>query len=152
MNIKNHIYYKAFVIDTSHKAYFDSTKKDAQNLSRQTFSKNQIESLSQRQKVLSGKKILEDFEKSAQTKADKQQRRYFYLYIDELNSPVNPIKNCPNKTSPFLQEGCYYNANQLAESFIPLKNKRIALFYIPFPFHLKSEKSLRILLRYDKFN
>ena len=152
VNIKNHIYYKAFIIDSPDKPYFDSEKKDTQQLSTQIFSKNQLESLSQKQKGLSGKKILEDFEKPAQTKTSKQLRKYFYLYIDQLNRPVNPIKSCSNKTSLFLKEGCYYSENQLAESFIPLTNKRIALFYIPFPFHLKSEKSLRILLRYDKFN
>ena len=196
VNIKNHIYYRAFIIDNI--SDFTQTKKtilkpnyhnqivntnnswtqkksprarDSQSQksssqfetesknrfipnvkqpSTQTALKNQTENLSQKQ-VLSGEKILESFEKSNQIKVPKQYRKYFYLYIDRLNSSLNKNIECKNSASPIMQEGCYYSEDQLKKSFIPLTNKKIALFYIPFPFQIKSEKSLRILLRYDIF-
>ena len=251
VNVKKHIYYKAFIIDMNDKSNFDFIKKDKQkntlksinkhnqildknkvskkkkqthklysqqsfkqtsiknqkriiskkhSFPTQAFSKKPIESLSHKQKVLSGKKILESLESSDQINISKQHRKYFYLYIDRLNRPLNKNTNqtclnsnssfgdsrfrgngclskasnstdlpnatgspqtakasntfstaCKNNTSVLLQEGCYYSESELKKSFIPLTNKKIALFYLPFPFQLQSEKSLRVLLQYDKF-
>ena len=166
VNIKNHIYYRAFIIDKANN--FIETKENIlksiksqqtilnnswtpnQLLVQNTF-KNQIKSLSKGQKILSGKKILENFEKEQQTAVPKQQRKYFYLYVDELNNSLNTIKACESKTFPLMKEGCYYSESELRKSFIPFTNKKMALFYLPFPLQLKSKKSLRILLRYDKF-
>ena len=203
VNIKNYIYYKAFLIDKP--AYFIAEKGDSYTglktppalrdspprgknnqvsapsglkqheppasgkLIKPKPNYNQIlndpsklanltlnNSLSQKnslqkQQLLSGEKILENFSSLNQVKVSKQKRKYFYLYIDRLNRPLNKNIKCKNKSSFILQEGCYYNENQIRESFIPLTNKRIALFYAPFPFDIQSEKSLRILLRYDRF-
>ncbi|MDE0092222.1 MAG: glycosyltransferase family 39 protein [Oligoflexia bacterium] len=164
VNIKNHIYYKAFIVDEFNR--LDLIEKEKQeNLnqllkhnhplktsSSQQQSKKQIPAISHKQTFLSGQKIMEHFEKSDQIKVSEQFRQYFYLQIDNLNKPVRKIKDCKNKISPLLKEGCYYKKSEFIKSFIPQENKRLALFYIPFPSHLQSEKSLRILLRYDRFN
>ena len=160
VNIKNHIYYKAFIIEQSpnfkeinKNTPFDkknSVSKPNQKAEHLTL-KNRTENLSQTQQTLSGEKILKNFEQTKQITSSKQDRKYFYLYIDRLNRPLNKNIECKNKDSIWLKEGCYYSEEQFKKSLIALRDKKIALFYIPFPFHIQSEKSLRLLLRYDRF-
>ena len=133
-NIKLFIYYKALIIDNKTAKGFIKKRQQLKN-----------------QKFLTGKEILEKFEKSNQTALPKALRQYFYLQVNELNHSLNSIRNCKDKASSILQEGCYYSEKDVKKSLIPLTNKKIAVFYTPFPFHLQSKKTLRVLLQYDKY-
>ena len=196
INIKNHIYYKAFITDETHN--FIETQKNIESINGHDFDlnnnfnsdqflqkipnqsqkkirtelpyknsltlktnenlkhrnlKKQINKIKKDQKALRGENILKSFEQEQekQITVPKQYRKYFYLYIDKLDRVRNKTIDCANNNSLSLKEGCYYSEDQFKKGLIPITNKRIALFYIPFPFHINSEKSLRLLLRYDRF-
>lgn len=151
INIKNHIYYKAFIINKAHN--FIETKKNSSISNADQTAKHTVfkKRTDKPQQALSGAKILKAFKQNKQISGPQQYNNYFYLYIDSLNRPLNKNTACKKNDSVWMAEGCYYSKEQFTKSLIPLTNKRIALFYAPFPFHIQSEKSLRILLRYDNF-
>ena len=133
-NIDLFIYYKAFIIDKETAPEF--IKKDLQL-------KNQ--------KFLMGGKILEAFEKSNQIALPKPLRQYFYLQVDDWSRPLNKKRKCKSSPSLILQEGCYYSEDTFRKSLMPITDKKIAVFYTPFPFHIHSKKTLPVLLQYDKY-
>ena len=166
VNIKNHIYYKAFIIDEANNVIETEKALQGENNLLRKEDLNENNSLTEnlisshnfsqkkskvKQEFLSGKKILKKFDIEKKITVPNKNRTYFYIHIDRLNRALKPIKTCLDQASDTLKEACYYNEEDFKKSFIALTDKKIAVFYIPFPFHIESEKSLRVLLRYDKF-
>ncbi len=109
----------------------------------------------QRQKTdfLRGKIALRFLLSSLETKAPESSRKYSYLYLDSHNRPIQKAINCPQRKEGafILTEGCPYNKEDFERGWIPLSQKKMALFYLPFPLNLPEGLSLAALFRYDMF-
>ena len=145
VSIRNHILYKALIIDLKKDKYLHH------NLENSTHENSQIKSSN---RFLNGQKILK---KLSQTVNAKSLRGvYFYTYIDKWNRSIK-IERLKNETKlehekstlPILSPFKFYSKEIWMESLIPVEYERLAIFYIPFPLDLKEQRSLRILLRYD---
>ena len=163
INVKNHIYYKAFVVKPIH---FTEIAEDEDN-ARQTWQKNteptmtgkkgtqlqKTESKEQKTVFLRGTKALPFLLSSLETKVPEKSRKYSYLFLDSLNKPIDKTTKCQIKKekSFVLQEACFYTKEDFEKGLIPIKKGKLALFYLPFPLNMSKELSLRALFRYDIF-
>ena len=150
VSVKNHILSKAFVIDTKD---FPSLMPD-KNLDKKDKDKHlsgdkifnrlthalQQESLQLCFEYLANDKLTPD------TQHKSTQGSYFYTYIHNLNLSLS-IELSPEDSVllPFKN----YTEEEWRKSFIPIKEKRIAVFYLPFPLALEEKKALNVLLKYD---
>ena len=95
---------------------------------------------------LNGGKVFDELSKTVEK--DSLQGTYFYTYIDDWNrSTTERLLSNNSVLLPFKN----YSEKEWRDSFIPVKEKRIAVFYFPFPLDLSEEKSLRVLLKYDRW-
>jgi len=138
VSVKNHILYKAFII------------KDYQNLKQEElggFNKtgDGQAKINKRLIFLDGDKVFNTLAKTVGRK--RLQGAYFYTYIDSLNRSLTEELS---SKKPSLLPFKIYNEKEWRKSLIPVKDLRIAIFYLPFPLDLNEETSLRVLLKYDK--
>ena len=140
INIKNHIYYKALIVDLNLPKALDSSHTT---------------------NFLKGTTILQPLLSSVTTTVSEAFRQYSYFFLDHHNKIINrpkhnPPKNCHKKINQILilQSGCSYRKEEFFNGLIPIKTtpnekKKLALFYLPWPVDLSDELSLRALFRYD---
>ncbi len=134
VNIKNYIYYKGFIL---HLTDSKSIKK--------YIGKNRS-----RQKTLSGKKLVMALPLYLKTKADKNTKKYSYLFLESLK-PKRRTSSCPHFKKE-LYPGCLYSKSEFESGLIPYSGEKIlALFYLPLPPDLPKELSLQSAFQYDKF-
>ena len=169
VSVKNHILYKAFVIDTKwnknlkqdnktqinqiiqskQDTHLDRNKKRNQNAVT-----NQKSKESKQLFFLNGNKVFNELVKTIGR--DSLEGTYFYTYIDSWNRSIieksTPEKSASKKSEPektALLPFKIYSEKEWRESFIPVKDQRIAVFYLSFPLDLNEKESLRFLLKYD---
>lgn len=141
VSVKSHLLYKAFIIK----------EKDYQNLKQDElgdFNKkgDGKTKLNKGFIFLDGDKIFNDLAKTVGRK--RLQGAYFYTYIDSLNRSLTEELS---SKKPSLLPFKIYSEKELRKSLIPVKDLRIAVFYLPFPLDLNEETSLRVLLKYDRW-
>ncbi len=135
INIKNHIYYKAYTIDLKNENHFLEIRD------------------SKKTAYLSGRKSLKLLMLQLQTKAPEKSRKYSYSFLDQHNKIIKETNDCQKnkKTTLILESGCSYSEQDFSQGFIPIKEGKLALFYLPLPLDIPEELSLRALFRYDMF-
>ena len=174
INIKNHIYYKAFIVNLKGKKNllkdvrfdlddFSSIIKSNQENKKSIIPKNQLiqiqkKDLKQNEKlfktaILSGKNILKSLLSSLQTKVPEKSRKYSYFFLDSQNKLIKKRIDCQKKRVkiPILLAGCPYSKEEFKKGVIPMEQGKLALFYLPIPLDLPENLSLRALFRYDLY-
>ena len=156
ININNHIYYKAFIVDLKNRKF----SLQATNLKK---NENLLKTNS-----LFGKNIILSLNSSLKTKTPEKSRKYSYLFLDSKNKIIKnqfsnstdeKLKDCYKNNTNFLilQAGCFYSKEEFKMGFIQInptqtKKIKIAVFYLPFLKNLSENLSLRALFRYDMFD
>lgn len=131
VNVQNHIFYKAFIMD------LPLAKGAKRNSPKAGF--------------LSGKAALRPLRPALKSETAEESRKYFYLFLDSHSQPIKKAKNCLRPAGSALQPGCPYSQKEFQAGWIPKTNKKLALFYLPFPPGLSEDLSLRALFRYDMY-
>ena len=126
INIQNHIYYKAFILDLKKKK--------------------------ERRKIhfIRGKDLLKKISDTLEIKIPEKSKMYSYTYFDSQSQPITKKVDC-RKSSRFLQKICPYNKEEFSKGLIPIEEKKLALFYLPFPSHLAKDQALTTLFQYDLY-
>ena len=172
INIKNHVYYKALMVDLTNKNNLLETAEFNNDIP--VANKNSWNSEDKARKLqkdipfldtkflqekpfkgnfLSGDKLLRFLLSSLKTKVPEHSRKYSYLFLDSQNKAIKKSIDCHKKeeTPLILQNGCPYSKKEFASGLIPIEKEKLALFYLSLPLGISEELSLRALFRYDLY-
>ena len=162
INVRNNIYYKALIFNLNdqkellkiaeHKesSLFTHTQSGDSGGKLQSLQVNEDQT---KTNVLSGEKSIQTLLSSLETKVPEETRLYSYLFLNDKNKAIKNTIDCrKTKEEPFiLQEGCPYSKEEFKKGRIPIKNKKMALFYLPLPLNLPKEPPIIALFRYDMY-